>query len=231
MVAVGTYEDFGMRSYLKAFPEGVENNPKHEVDFKGSPEELKKGNFLNGGHETYVFSPLDGLDKYSREFFDCTVLVVAGVDKNTGENISWLSHQDPKKFLTDKKEDFIRDLRQRLLEAKEACEPGTIDATLVGGNYFSKYLHREKPLHKKNYLDSVSLLSGEVEKVLGFKPRIINGPKETGGHDSVYFDNKNKRLYLMRVKVNSQINSFTRDDISDKEDKGDSTDFAELKLK
>lgn len=231
MVAVGKYEDFGMLSYQKAFPEGTENNSRHEVDFEGSPEKLKENNFLNGGYETYVLSPIDGLDKYSRKFFDCSALIVAGVDKTTGKNISFLSHQDPKRFLIDKKEDFLRDLRLRLSEVKEVCKPGTIDVVLVGGNYFDEYLHRKKPLGKQNYLDSISLLSEEVEKVLGLRPRIINGPKEVGGHDSVYYENENRLLHLMRVEVNPKINSFTQDDVNDKTDPGMSNDFARLKLK
>jgi len=218
MTCIGTPVDFGTSSTRWIFNHLPKPGSLHNVEFHGSTRYFESKNFLNGGSGTYVFSSLDDKDKFSESFCDCTGLIVAGVDKKTGQNISFLSHQYPQVFLFEKKDDFIKDLNELLLEAKKRCVSKTVDAVIVGGNY-SNGINSKKISYKQSYLDSIELLSKEVKNVLGFEPSVVNGPKGIIGSDNVFYDNENKRLYFMRVEVNPDTGNFTQSDIDKEKDK------------
>ncbi|MCL4400072.1 hypothetical protein M1506_02220 [Patescibacteria group bacterium] len=173
------------------------------VNYYGSPRELQEQNFGNGGVDSYVISTVDGTDKLSTSFRNCTGVAASGVDKETGENISFLSHEDPRYFLSEKENSnrFAYDLEGRLRELKERSAEGTIDAVIIGGNYY-------KPLglfnYVKDYKDSIKFLSKEIAKVLGFEPMVMTGPKVTHGIDNVFLNNKERRLYLVRPEVGNE---------------------------
>ncbi len=83
---------------------GFDGDFAHKVQYSDSIAFLRRLNLLHGGEDTYAFSVIDERDKFSESLCDCTGLVVAGMDKPTGKNISFLSHQDPKQFLFQKKD-------------------------------------------------------------------------------------------------------------------------------
>jgi hypothetical protein len=226
MACIGTHGQFRENPGAEevAFREMESDVPgTHNVDYYGSPRMLAEKNFKNPKARSYVISPIDSLDKFSKSFADCTGLVATGYDKKTGENISFLSHQDPAYFLDDEtnRNSFISDLEQRLLELKERCSEGTIDAAIVGGNYFKAEEHEDNEEYRKHYLDSIELLSNETAKILGFKPVAMTGPKTvTRGRDDVFYENKNRRFYISRPKVgDGSTQSFTPDTIKDQEEK------------
>jgi hypothetical protein len=212
-VCVGTSTDFDATGKDVNF--GVKLDFPHNIDFNAPSYDLRRKNFLNSGWGTYVLSVVDNRDKFSEGLYDCTSLVVAGIDKETKENISFLSHQNPKEFLKSEKEDFVRHLKQQLAELKNKCIPGTIDAVVVGGNYLTQGSMKGNP-YKQNYLDSIQLLTSEVKQVIGFEPMVVNGPKISSGQDRIHYDNKNRRLYFIRPKVNSDTKDFIFSDV-DKE--------------
>lgn len=209
----------------------------HFVNFLGGEEYLKERNFLNAGKATYVISPTDDLDKFSPHLFDCTSLVVTGREKQTGSNISFITHQNPRQFLNNKKTEFLEDLEKKIKEIKERCDEGTIDSVIVGGNYnhlskseLSKVRRGKSEEVKKtildkieeyhqNYIGSVSLISDEVKKVLGFDPVIVNGPKNSRGPDSIYYDTEKRRLYFERPKINVDAKDFTIGTLHDEKKK------------
>lgn len=169
----------------------------------GTPEQFKQypdkeKEIEDTCSETYGISSVNSLNKLSKKFVNCTGLVAVGQDKKTGENISFVSHGDPGVFLGNEKDKqkFINDLRQRFEELQKRSAGRTIDAIIVGGNYLDYPEHS-----KKEYVESIRLLSEEVTKSLGFEPLVIVGPKITGGGDDVFYDNKQRRLYIMRPKV------------------------------
>lgn len=176
------------------------NNGKmlHNINWYSSVEDLERLNFLNSGKGTYIISVVDNLDKFTMHLACCTSLIVCGVDKETGENISFLTHQYPGKFLSSKKDVFIKHLDQRLSEIQQRCQEGTVDALIVGGmGVTSKEI--------KEYDDSVRLLSGEVEQKFSFKPYIVNGPKKGYiGFDSVYYEISKRRAFLFRPDLNEK---------------------------
>ena len=211
-VCVGSYGDYGQLGINELdinFSEQFDD--VHNVNYGEEAEILQKKDFLGGGG-TWTISTIDGLYKFSKGLFDCTGLVVSGIDKKTGKNISFMTHQDPKEFLKKNlKGLFIEALQSRLSEIKERCVPGTIDALIIGGRYTD-----EK--NRKNYFDSLDLISNEVEGALGFKPVVYNGPKLNNSHDNMFYNNSKRRLYLMRPQVNETIGGFTNADTNDKND-------------
>ncbi len=190
----------------------------HNVDYDGDSKDLRSQGFKNAGEATYVISTVDGLDKFSGGFKNCTGVVVAGTDKKTGENISFLTHEDPAYFLNgkDNKKGFTKDLRERLEELRKRSVEGTIDAVMVGGSYF-----HDDPRYIEDYRNSIQLLSAEVSKVLGFEPTVMTGPKvDTTEADAVFYDNKNKRLYIIREHVGkASTQGFSPKDLGEQEQK------------
>lgn len=209
IAAVGTFGQFLKNSegLQKFFKEGdmhsleIDSSRNSNVDYFGNPRLMRKKGFENSGRETYVISPVDNLDKFSVGFMNCTGLIAAGRDKETGENISFLSHQDPNYFLRWglKKHNFIRNLKTRLKELKERSEEGTIDAVIVGGNYLKDDNKFQK--FKKWYLGSIKLLGEETSEILGFEPIVLSGPKFVDGGDEVFYNNKERHVYLIRPEV------------------------------
>ena len=213
VACIGTSEQFennpGIES--EAFTKSSLSNA-HNVDYYKSPEQLKKQEFKNAGVDSYVISPVDNLDKFSEKFMDCTGVVIAGQDKETDESISFMSHQDPLYFLENSgKEQFVKDLTERLNELKERSAARTIDAVVIGGNYI-----RNDDEFKTNYLKSIKLLSAKISEVLGFEPVIITGPKLKGGED-IFYNNKNRKLFIKRPHVGDRTSeSFLPRDIEKK---------------
>jgi len=81
---------------------------------------------------SYVISPVDDTDKYSKSYRNCTGLIVTGKEKGTGKNISFMSHQSPLIFSWKMPSGFQEDLAKQIQEIKDRCEDGTIDAVIVG---------------------------------------------------------------------------------------------------
>ncbi len=172
------------------------------VDFYGDPKELANNGFKNVGEGTYVISAIDDANKFSEEFKNCTGVFVTGQDKNTGKDISFISHEDPWFFVEQKEgtKTFTEDLRAQLLEMKNRCVPGTIDAVIAGGNYF-KQVNEDEPYTKRyrdNYRSSIEILTKEITDALGFEPAVIIGPKARGGGDKIFYDNAERRLHIFR---------------------------------
>ncbi len=223
MACVGTREDFLDSPHLKEIRRvrnGIDTSQKiHNVDYYADKGELDANNFKHDGRMTYVISDINNKDKFSEGFKNCTGLVVAGKDKKTGENISFLTHQDPDYFLdgVENKNKLKEDLRERIEALKEKCEEGTLDARVFGGNYFGK----DEIEYRENYLNSIKLLSSEVSSVLGFKPVVVVGPKTVqGGQDDVFYDNEHRRLYIVRPVVgDATTNPVSPEDIEEEQKK------------
>ncbi len=178
------------------------------VNFDGVYEELKKAGYITGkADHTYIMSPVSESNKFSEGYVNCTGLIVSGKDKITGKYISFLTHQNPRYFLSSLKSEFVFDLQNRMHEIKERCEDGTIDALVFGGMYDD--LDPEGIISEK-YDESIELITSEVEKTLGFAPQTVNGPKIDNlfggiGKDNFYFDNEKRNAYFIRPKVNKNI--------------------------
>ncbi|MFC1756688.1 hypothetical protein ACFLZC_00805 [Patescibacteria group bacterium] len=227
MACIGTLADFkhSHSPHLNKIEDAINNesrdNSTTNVDYFGSPMELQRQGFKNRGKHSYVISTIDNKDKFSHNFINCTGIIVTGKDRETGKNVSFLSHQDPEHFLREEedKKQFAADLRERTEELKKRCEDGTIDARIIGGNYFGED-RWEYDRYQEDYLKSIKLLSSESSDILGFEPAIVVGPKTVSGKDDVFYDNENRRLYIIRPVVgDASSESFLPQNIEEQEKK------------
>ncbi|KKQ88182.1 MAG: hypothetical protein UT09_C0002G0020 [Parcubacteria group bacterium GW2011_GWF2_38_8] len=165
-----------------------------EIDYAVDPEILKKEGFKSGGWGggmgTYVISPVDSKDKFSKDYYDCTVLIATGLNKKTGENISFVSHQKLSSILGKEKKIFVNDLEESLDEIKNKSIEKTIDVGILGGNY------AENDYYKENYIKSIELLKQRVFKKLGFYPEVIIGPKTIRGSETIFYKNESKKVFV-----------------------------------
>ena len=151
-------------------------------------ELIGKG-FKAGGEQTYVISPITEKPLRTRGLRDCTSVVVVGTDAKTGEQISFISHQNPKEFLKDIKDRFTRDFNESLEELKNRCVPGSIDVVICGG--------RNNPSAVEGYKNSLKTLSSAINERMGFVPTVICGSKNAG-EDDIYFKPKDRQLHIVR---------------------------------
>lgn len=187
------------------------------------PDSAKEKGYIKNGDEGYIMSAISGSEKMSFNYAECTGVAVVGIDINTGENISFLTHQNPTHFLNKERGEFINDMRGRLLGIKERCKEGTIDATIFGGRYAYAREYRGSKIEKifiKEYVNSVKLLGRLIDTNLGFSPTVIVTPKFNSSFDAVIFDTENRRLYITRDKgKNGFMQSFVAKDIDNEQKK------------
>jgi len=124
---------FDITQHYDGVPLNVE-----DIDYFAKPEDGKNTDSKTGGQYTYIISSISSCNKLTRYLYDCTSLIVAGKEKRTGQELSFLSHQDPFQFLQKGRVRglFILHLMESLWKMKKVCEEGTIDIVIAGGNYF-----------------------------------------------------------------------------------------------
>jgi hypothetical protein len=137
----------------------------------------------------YIISSINERRKFTSGLANCTSLIVTGIEKTTGHNVSFLTHQND--LSSHKTDSFTVDLQEKLGAMKSMCVPGSIDAVIAGGMF-------GHPIRQKAYVDSIQRLSAEVEKVLDFEPYVITGPKLDVGDEAVYYDTPNRKAYVVR---------------------------------
>lgn len=181
-----------------------------DVQYGADIYDMRMKKIINNGEETYLISPIDKRNKLSSEYRNCTGLVAVGIAKKDGQNISFLTHQYPIRFLHDSRRAFKHDLSEQLTRLKELSEEKTIDVVIYGGNYFTDNYNfggYSAAEFVKDYKESIKLLSDVVKKRFGFRPVVITGPNKAGGGQNVFFDTENRRLYVVRPR--SEKNSET----------------------
>ena len=230
IAAVGTFGDFRDDNgdiLNKIYNQSDNMKNTEDVDYYAKLKDSQNKNFKHPFDNSYVISSINEKDKVSWAYKNCTGVVVSGIDKQTLKNVSFLSHQDPDFFLVSESyanntQMFLKDIQENIIEMKKNCLPGTIDAAIFGGNYFIDDDER-----KKAYLKSIETLSSGISELLGFTPPVIVGPKMVhGGSDNVYFDNVNRRLYIVRPETgNSTSESYLPKDIKKQEKMWQKRDF------
>lgn len=153
-------------------------------DFEGSADDIE----YDPGTD-FVTSPIDEHRKFTSGLANCTSLIVTGIDKETGNNVSFLTHHND--LSSHKTDRFAKELQEKLGAMESRCAPGSIDAVIAGGMF-------RHPVRQKAYIDSILRLSAEVEKVLHFEPYVIAGPKLGVGDEAVYYDTPNRKAFVVR---------------------------------
>jgi hypothetical protein len=226
MTCVGTRSDFGdtlpenfkqmldeekrRGRFEYVISEGIDN-----VSYFASTKDKEQAGLISSGALFDVMSPVDSNDKFSSGFTSCIGLVVVGKSKETGENISTMLHTplfDP----NDKTEGtilgkFVSSLDLQLEKIKSDSVEGSVNSVIAGGRIQKSY----GDLDLKNYSMTKDFISSRVERYFENPPKIVGGgakvlkdevgksetvPRDTPGSqsDEIYFDNKNRRLFLLR---------------------------------
>lgn len=211
------------------------------VDFKHKKNDLIKNNMHGLGDLKYVISDCSDINKYSLSYLDCTGYIVSGVDKVTGKNISIISHQNPESFLrdTEVKSSLKNDINKSLDELISRSIPGSIDAVLIGRQKesFSYDVPEENFRYGidsideymkgpyDDYIKSIKFIGHTISQKLGFSPVVMTGPNDnfrTKEHSlDVYFDNENRRVYMLRPEQNKSIKNepFVAPEVEDQTEK------------
>src|SRR3989344_6236427 len=176
--------------------------------YEDNAEILKKANIQGSiekkGERGYVVSEINSRDKYSEAYRFCMGIVIVGKKKNSTENISFISHQDPPQ-LSFPSLGFGQALSGQIKNILEQCEPGTIDAVIIGGA-----VKKGKTQSEEQYKDSIKFFNNLVSPILGFEPVVLTGANYEKGTMEIYFKNDKRQLYLLRKaqENNSHVQSY-----------------------
>ena len=159
----------------------------------------------------FVVSKIDNKNKYSEWFKNCTSLIVVWEDKETWENISFLTHQDPAYFLSEensnywiRKESFINAINKQLDEIKKRSKPWTIDIVILWWHN-GDGLWKKQNIHWFDYYESLELLDYIVYKKLKFHPVVIWWASNIVWYDepdyvekNIYLDTSKRRIFYLK---------------------------------
>ncbi len=173
------------------------------VDFDGfDPKKYRAEGFKDGGMESYLISPVDERDWFSDHYINCTAVVGVGRDAQSGKEISFLSHQDPRYFVRGDDEmrgKFSQDLAETLKELKARSEEGTVEVSLLGGSYNPNLIKHEEYQHD-DYKKSIEILREIVHQSLGFDPRVLTGPDSIGPETIIDVETQKRKVWVERQK-------------------------------
>lgn len=151
----------------------------------------------------YTISMLDSLNKYSLNYFNCTWIVAIWTSKKNWKNLSFLTHQDPKYFLSDEESiynewdtrafSFKKYLRRKLKELKDESVEWTIDIIILWWNNNDNF---------EEYKKSITFLSEVVYNIIWINPVVVWWPSVNEIEDSIekwiFVDTKNRRVYYYK---------------------------------
>ena len=69
----------------------INNRDALDVKWDGNPQQFS----ISPGARSYVISEISEKKKFTENMTACTSLVMSGIDKKTGKNISFITHQPP----------------------------------------------------------------------------------------------------------------------------------------
>ncbi len=178
------------------------------VDFEGGDlTALEEKGFKLAGPHSFLISPSRENNWCSDHYFNCTGVVAIGRSKKTGKEISFLSHQDPRYFIDGNYEEsqiFKQALQDSLEELKHECEEGTIEVSLVGGNFNSTATAAD--YRHEHYRQSIEILREIVQESMGFDPTVLTGPNNRiGSGTDIVVKTQNRKVSILR---NEQPSAF-----------------------
>ena len=111
--------------YKFKLPENVETLKKYAEDicWLSNPLYYRKHNIKSNNEGTYAISEASEKDKYSEGYLNCTGLVMTGTDKETGDVISIVTHQQSDSTTLPDKDKFQKDFVYTTRDFMERCKP------------------------------------------------------------------------------------------------------------
>ena len=160
-------------------------------------EDAEKG-IMGAGPDSYVISPISKQNLFSNKYINCTGALGIGQDKISGEQVAFISHQDPEFLLhkgTEASAKFLTDMKATLNDLVTRSEENTVEVVLFGGNDDPM-----DPASKKtvDYKKSIEMLKRSVQDVLGYEPVIIDGPNHLAGAIDITVSVKERKIFIGR---------------------------------
>ena len=174
------------QEYIKIIKEKGDN-----LDWDAEGDVHKENNMKSSGRGSYIISECNEKPKYSKGYGDCLGFVLVGKDQE-GNEVSLMSHKKPENAFGENKENFERDLAERVEEFLKMVDKETVDARIFGGRRGDK-----------KYKESIKTLGSILQEKIGFEPTVMTGPNLAASMTDVYFDTKNRCLLLSRGKQDS----------------------------
>jgi hypothetical protein len=185
------------------------NNTMVKYEFH-TREELSEGKVMQSSVPTdsgYVMSRVDTNNKFSLGYRNCVGLIVTGTTHD-GERVSFLTHTNPGVFGQQHDYDeYIASLRGNLMELKNRCVIGSIDAVSFGGNAFfddnsESFIDTEFNA-ADDYRIATEITASTVNDILEFTPHIAEGPRIKKGYDyesyeqKAFFNTQTRHLHIL----------------------------------
>jgi len=209
---------------LEAIREEIKDDINN-IDFKnGYFDALEKEGFKHSGPGSYLISPIKEGNWSSDNYCDCTAVVAIGRDAETGKEISFLTHQDPAYFVdggAEKTEKFSQELSASLKELEARSEKGTIEVLLLGGNYNINAEGKKGDYQHRHYKESIKKLEQIVQDSLGFNPKVLAGPNNNVGSETIVtVETQKRKVWIERNKQRVEFDeSFQASKLDDEEKK------------
>jgi len=185
---------------------------------------IKEMSFRKIISEPNAIPEIDENPKYTEQMRDCTGIVVVGVSLESGKNISFMLHVNTgniENFNENEINEFIKSVGGFMDVFISKTLSGKVDAVIFGGQvvrpWWKKGEKGEKELANSlnEYKNAIRIWNKILENKLGHSCLVIAGPKDDYGNMTVYFDTKNRRLYLKRESSKNPVRneSFLASDI------------------
>lgn len=193
-ISVGIFDEDNIDAETRKELELVKKNGD-ELNWDEEEDAHRKNNMKTAGQGSYIISEGNEKSTYSLEYGDCLGFVLVGEDQE-GKEISFMAHLKPRNALDENQENFLRDLSERANDFLAKVDQKSIDARIFGG--------RKGGSEYKKY---IKLLGSILQEIVGFEPRVATGPNLVRGMTDVFFDTKNRHLYIKRPdQENSKLN-------------------------
>jgi len=177
------------------------------LNYEAPTKQLREGNVLveSDQNARYLISPIDATWKISQEYFNCQGLVVSGMT-HEGTRVGFMTHHNPH-LLGSKSlaSSFFADLEGQLTALRSQTKEGTIDAVIFGGDAFTTAPRSKKAIdptldNADEYRIAAETVAQTTEKILGFTPRITEGPRILPHHEGMQtavFDTEHNHLHII----------------------------------
>lgn len=187
-----------IREYINDEKVKVDDSNVTNIDYYKEEDKI-----LSGEKVEFVF---DESDKMSVGYSVCLGSVFVGKSKETGENVSFFTHNLPTTCDTD---EFRQAYVENLQKAKSLCEEDTMDVVMFAGMIEGENDGNEEG-KREAYINGINSIIDSVKEAFPDSededfPSIIIGPKKefTDGKpkivgDDVYFDTSNRMLHFHR---------------------------------
>ncbi len=169
-----------------------------------------------------VISHINIKNKFSKWYYDCTGIVAIGRDKETGENISFLTHQNPM-YLEGgaPKESFSHAVTTALEALREKSVQWSIDIVILWGlGYLTS--SEDKNLAERNfrrYTKVIEWLNDIIFNVMKFYPVAVCSPlvfPSNNGSKDIFIDTQKRQIHFWKPTRKGNCNvSYITDKVNE----------------